>query len=529
MSITGESIIIQLIPLLVIALIVYLAVRRSGHKSRFVANKNTTAADFTDNYRYEQVQRVENMTRSRSTKIILAIFWIIVFLVIPGELALALTGLKSVTQIIPVTMFLFVWLVCYIGLKQIKERLTQTPEEVPFIFKTEAMTGILIALFAGPMILLFFGVQRAFSKLWAALSHSGGTRLRGARIRPAQIDWPSVTTIPLFDLRARIRHWLMLVKTKPVQEDVIKKAGEEGERRVLALMDGHRGLKEAHLYAGRRVPKTKDHPLIPSRRSEIDLIILTPKSVHVIEVKNWSGEIWQDEDNPHQWIRRRRNRDAQGIHSVVEVNEAKAWSLCNFLESRGVAVGPGCIRSHIFFTNPNLKMDRAIEETPEVVTVHHIGGFLAGLETKTLDRIILRMAKLILDQESADMVQQGLAGSMPQSIYDQILKEFDQLHTWDRLHFHGGAVETGDLLWVKSHGHSLKSDDLQPGEQIRIQWQRGRILSLLKAVTGKHLGHIITAKQKVAVDMDGQVFFHFAGQPEPAIVPVTSVDIIERG
>ncbi len=527
MSFSGETIFIQLIPLLVIALLVYLVVRRGGHRTRFVSNKNTTTADLTGNYGW--VQREENMTGTRSTKIMLAIFWVIVFLEIPGGLALALTGLKSVTRIIPVTMLLLIWWMCYLGLKQIREKIDRATEKVPFIFKTEAITGILIALFAGPMILLFFGVQRVFSKLWVALSHSGGTRLRAARIRPAQIDWPSASIIPLYDLRARLQHWLMLVKTKPIQEDEVKKAGEEGERKVLALMDGHRGLKDAHFYAGRRVPKTKSHPLIPSRRSEIDLIILTPKAVHVIEVKNWSGEIRQNEEDPHQWIRRRRNRDAQGIRSVVEVNQAKAWSLGNYLGSKGVAVGPEHIRTHVFFTNTNLQMDRAIEEMPDVVSVHHISGFLAGLGTKTLDRIILRMAKLVLDQESADMVRQGLAGAMPQSIYDQILNEFDQLHTWDRLHFHGGAVETGDLLWVKSHGHSLKSDDLQPGEQIRLQWQRGRILSLLKAVTGKHLGHIITAKQKVAVDMDGQVFFHFAGQPEPAIIPVTSVDIIERG
>lgn len=321
----------------------------------------------------------------------------------------------------------------------------------------------------------------------------------------------------------------MISKTKPIQEDAIKKAGEEGESRVLALMDGHRGLKDAHLYAGRRVPKTKNHPSIPSRRSEIDLIILTPKAVHVIEVKNWSGEIWQSDENPDQWIRRRRNRDPETIRNVSDVNRAKAWSLCNYLESKGIAVGADHIRSHVFFTNPNLKMDRAIAEMSDVVTVQHISGFLTGLGTNTLDRIILRMAKLVLDKESADMVQQGLAGAMPQSIYDRILQELDQLHTWDRLHLHGGAVETGDLLWVESHGHSLKSEDLQPGEQIKIQWQRGRIMSLLKAVTGTHLGHIITAKQKVAVDMDGQVFFHFAGQPEPVIVPVTSVDIIERG
>lgn len=527
MSISGEAITEQLIPLLVLALIVYLAVRRSGHKTRFVANKNTTTTDYTDNR--ARVKHDKRMTRSRSTKIILAIFWIIVYLEIPGELALALTGLKSVTQIMPVTMFLIIWMVCYIGLKQIKERIAQATNEIPFIFKMDTFAGILIALFAGPIVLFYFGVQRTLSKLWVALSNSGGTRVRGARIRPAQIDWPSVTTIPLFDLRARIRHWLILVKTKPIQEDAIKKAGEEGERRVLALMDGHRGLKDAHLYAGRRVPKTKSHPLIPSRRSEIDLIILTPKAIHVIEVKNWSGELWQDREDPHQWVRRRRNRDAQGIRSVVEVNQAKSWSLGNYLESRGVAVRHEHIRSHVFFTNSNLQMDRAIEEMPDVVSVHHISGFLDGLGTKTLDRIILRMAKLVLDQESADMVQQGLAGAMPQSIYDQILKEFDRLHTWDRLHFYGGAVETGDLLWVKSHGHSLRSDELQPGEQIRIQWQRGRILSLLKAVMGKHLGHIITAKQKVSVDMDGQVFFHFAGQPEPVTIPVTSVDLIERG
>ncbi|CDQ12091.1 membrane protein of unknown function [Acidithiobacillus ferrivorans] len=528
MSIIGENVIMQLIPLLAIALVIYLVVRRSSHKSKFVPNKNMITTEFTDEH--GPFQREKTVAGRGSEKIMMLVFWITVFLAMPAGIVFVLGSVKSSGPIIPVATYLIIWWMCFLGWKQIKEGVSQTPDKVAFMFKMDPFVGALVALFMGVYILLFFGAQRVLSKLWRAMALSGGnTRVRGARIRPAEIEWPLVSTIPFHDLRGRIRHWLTLIKTTPIHEDAIKKAGEEGERKVLALMDGHRGLRDAHLYAGRRIPRTKDHPLIPSRRSEIDLIILTPKAIHVIEVKNWSGELWQDKEDPHQWLRRRRNRDAQGIRSVVEVNQAKAWSLGNYLESRGVAVGAEHIRSHIFFTNPNLKMDMDIKEMPDVVTVHHISGFLAGLGTKTLDRIILRMAKLVLDQESADMVQQGLAGAMPQSIYDQMLKEFDQLHTWDRLHLHGGAVETGDLLWVKSHGHSIKSGDLQPGEQIRIQWQRGRILSLLKAVTGKHLGHIITAKQKVAVDMEGQVFFHFAGQPEPAIVPVTSVDIIERG
>lgn len=528
MSIFSETVVLQLLPLLVIALVVYLAIRRGGQKSKFVPNKSTTASGYSDEHGL--FRRERSMAGSGSEKIVMLVFWITVFLAMPAGIVFVLESVKSTGQIIPVATYLFIWWMCFLGWKQIKEGISQTPDKVAFMFKMDAFVGILVALFMGVYILLFFGAQRVLSKLWRAMAISGGnTRVRGARIRPAQIEWPLVSTIPSHDLKGRIRHWLTLIKTKPVQEDAVKKAGEEGERKVLALMDGHRGLKDAHLYAGRRVPKTKEHPLIPSRRSEIDLIILTPKMVHVIEVKNWSGEIWQSDEVADQWIRRRRNREPETIRNVADVNRAKAWSLCNYLESRGITVGADHIRSHVFFTNPNLKMDLAIAEMSDVVTVQHISGFLSGLGTNTLDRIILRMAKLVLDKESADLVQQGLVGAMPQSIYDRMLQELDQLHTWDRLYLHGGAIGTGDLLWVKSHGHALKSDDLQPGEQIRIQWLRGRILSLLKVVIGKHLGHIITAKQKVAVDMDGQVFFHFAGQPEPVIVPVTSVDIIERG
>jgi hypothetical protein len=529
-SVVSEVVIMQLIPLIIIGLVIYMAVRKGGRGTKSSVNKNTNAADFAGGY--GPIQRERNMMECRSAKIIMAIFWIIVFLVIPAETVLALKASKDITQILTVVIFSLLpfWWVCFLGLRQIKERISQVPENIPGLFKMSALAGILIALFLGPIILFSFGAQRIISKMWHAITLSGNrTRVRAARIRTAQIDWPSVSGVPLLSIRSRISHWLTLIKTMPIHEDAIKKAGEEGERKVLALMDGHRGLNDAHLYAGRRVPKTKDHPLIPSRRSEIDLVVLTPKAVHVIEVKNWSGEIWQSDENPDQWIRRRRNRDPETIRNVADVNRAKAWSLCNYLESRGVAVGADHIRSHVFFTNPNLKMDLDIAEMSDVVTVQHISGFLSGLGTNTLDRIILRMAKLVLDKESADMVHQGLAGAMPQSIYDRMLQELDQLHTWDRLYLHGGAIETGDLVWVKSHGLVLKSDELQPGEQIRIQWQRGRILSLVRAIMGDHLGHIITANQKVAADMQGQVFFHFAGQPEPVIVPVTSVNIIERG
>lgn len=329
-------------------------------------------------------------------------------------------------------------------------------------------------------------------------------------------------------IQGRIKNWVSVRSARPVPEDEAVLAGEEGERRIIAVLENSNDLKDSFIFAGRRVPKTKDHPLIPSNRSEIDIILLSRKSVHVIEVKNWSGIIKPGETEG-MWRREKRNGEVANVQNPVLVNKAKALSLFNYLKSKNVPVQQEWITDHLFLVNKNADVNFNIAHLPEVVTASGISSFTQVAGIKALDRIIIWMLRIILDRESSDLVTQGLTGAMPENVFMTVKAELQNIHTWDRLEFYGGAVKTGDIIEVRAHGQKLTADDLQPGEYIHLKWERNRLLSLLYSLFGKEIGNILTANKKIPADTTGHVQFHFAGQPKPSVIPMTLIDVIRRG
>ena len=95
-----------------------------------------------------------------------------------------------------------------------------------------------------------------------------------------------------------LRTWRALRRERPALETPEVQGGREAELILHELVTGRFQRQGAHLFAGRRVP-------CPARRMrrEIDLIVLTPKLVSLIEVKNWSGEL---HDHGAVWLQVRR-------------------------------------------------------------------------------------------------------------------------------------------------------------------------------------------------------------------------------
>lgn len=357
--------------------------------------------------------------------------------------------------------------------------------------------------------------------------------LHNVERKPAKFTWPEPNNIPLFSsiaLRDRFHHWKTLSSVRPLDEDAVKSAGDAGEKAVLDTLNKHRSLRGSHLYANKRIPNVRQCEFLPGKRVEIDLILLTHRHVHVIEVKNWSGSLMPCQGNENAWVRHRRYDDEpMQVANVVVVNAIKAENLKEYLRNNGIHVSVEQIRNHVFFTNNRLEVDNRIANIPEIVTVESLGHFSMGAGMKTLDKIILQLARLILEQEEADLVGQGLCEAFPESLLTSLVSAFDKLASWDRIVLHGGRELTGDFLWADAWGSRCRPEDLQRGEYYQFRWRRNRYLTLLTTLLAMPLGMIELHKQSVAADPEGKIYFHAAGQPKPTLFPLVQVDMLEKG
>jgi hypothetical protein len=97
----------------------------------------------------------------------------------------------------------------------------------------------------------------------------------------------------------RLGHWSEIRKVRPVEEPPEIAAGRDGELVLRELVGSSYRLEDASMFAGRRIPSRRQ-----GRRREIDLIVCTPRVIHLIEAKNWSGRLEVVEGD---WRHTRRN------------------------------------------------------------------------------------------------------------------------------------------------------------------------------------------------------------------------------
>ena len=62
--------------------------------------------------------------------------------------------------------------------------------------------------------------------------------------------------------------------------------GRDAEIFLQQLIGSSYAFKDGHVLTGRRIPSKRQ-----GSRREIDLIVCTPRMIHLIEVKNWSGKL----------------------------------------------------------------------------------------------------------------------------------------------------------------------------------------------------------------------------------------------
>ena len=151
--------------------------------------------------------------------------------------------------------------------------------------------------------------------------------------------------------------------------------GRAGRELLLRRLVGSSSrFKDAHLLPGRRIPSKRQ-----GRRREIDLIVCTPQTIQLIEVKNWSGRLTVRDG---AWRQTRRAGDVVDHGDLLRENRLKRDAVVEYLHDRGLVLDEAFVRRHIvpivIFTNPNLELDPEVEARPDVISRRELDGYVGG-------------------------------------------------------------------------------------------------------------------------------------------------------
>ncbi len=325
----------------------------------------------------------------------------------------------------------------------------------------------------------------------------------------------------------RLRDWRDLGLILPIAEDPAIAGGRQAERFLETLVQSHLNFQGAILYPNKRVPAGR-------RRREIDLIVVTAKRIHVIEVKNWSGSLRVVGD---KWVQTNRNNREIAHANLAADHQDKNAVLIDYLLHEGVALGPDAqfkfITNKIIFMNPRLSIeDPSIREHPNVLPPDRLNDYLDRQRRASFgERMLGSVIQWCLDSESAGAVMEGRFGSLASDKVEAVRAAFDKLSTWDAVHYYGSRVETGDLLRLTIGGTTYFRDRLGAHRELPVRWTRHRGWGFIKALTGLgKLGRIkIEGVGALPLSPRDSLLFHKAGEPTPVEIPLGRVKAIDLG
>ena len=325
-------------------------------------------------------------------------------------------------------------------------------------------------------------------------------------------------------LSERLRDWRAVRAVRPAADDPGAAGGRQAEQFLHTLVSTHLNFGSATLHPNKRVPAGR-------RKREIDLLIVTPHRVHVIEVKNWSGSL---RVVGGRWVQ--TNRSGREIdHPDLAADHAdKNTALIEYLRTHGVHFGPasaGYLSNKVIFMNPRLAVpDAAIANHPDVLLPHRLNAYLNAERRAGLgERLLGSVVRWCLDSESAAAVVGG-PPPIPDATLAAIRTAIDALPTWDALRYFGGRTETGDLLHVTAEGVVIPRNQIGGRFGCRVRWTRNRAWGLAKAVTGVgRIGWLHLPSGWRPITASDVALFHRAGEPAPAQLPLVALDGITLG
>lgn len=354
---------------------------------------------------------------------------------------------------------------------------------------------------------------------------------------PGPIAEYQLAAIPLSRPRAtgwaeRLTRWRALRNASLLLEDGRNRAARQAETVTGRVVSVHHAVQHGHVFSNKRIPR--DVKAAAMGRYETDLIVITPRRVVVLEVKNWSGSLRVQGD---QWVQTQRSGNQLVHHNLLLHNRDKLRVLRQYLLHCGVNLPVERFHQAVVFANPRLDIDPALKTHPAVLEFDSLDSVLGG-GTSAARLMAARLIERLVSAESAAALHQDLLDVIPPSQVKAAAQAIAELRTWDRITLHGGRMLQGDLLWMRMIGTHCPAEVMNRGGAVELNWRRDLLGGFLWVVMdgwpGYMQGTIFGDQHRIPrralpVDQDACVYFHEAGMPKPSIIALTSVERMELG
>ena len=326
-------------------------------------------------------------------------------------------------------------------------------------------------------------------------------------------------------LKSRLYYWSELRHVKPESEHPEIIAGRQGEDFLKSIITSNLRYKGIHCFVGKRVPSSKH-----GCRFEIDLIVLTKKQLHIIEVKNWSGTLRAENNG---WLQVKRDGTEVLHRHLTQHNESKATALLSYLNGCGIKLPRGFASQKVLFMNYNLRVDKVISKDPNVIQRWQLNQYLQTQRGSSMpERLLHSVIEACLDAEHSKDVLNNVFNALPSESMNNVIQELRMLRTWDRVKLHGGRILQGDAIDILTRDQTINMNIFPTASRIKFKWARGAIYSFIKIVLLGFAPGRLTSKLLPKCKLYpnyGKFNFHAAGDKQPLQLDIKRIDWISIG
>lgn len=339
---------------------------------------------------------------------------------------------------------------------------------------------------------------------------------------------PGIPTPPRYssEWERHLDEWHAVRKAPRYEELAEVRAGRAGELGLRDRLGRHECSRYGEIFGGKRVYRDLRHPR--AGRYEIDLILITPRCIRAIEVKNWSGRVSIVDDH---WVHQRRNGETQVFENLVDYQQTKLKALRGYLGTQGINLPASRYECEVVFTHPRVELETNVAAHPRVMNVAQLLQAQSRrgrvpYTSHVLSRIIESFAKA----DDANKLVDGMFDIMAPGLVGAAKAAVAALRTWDQVQLHGGRRLIGDLLWLQLDDQRIEPTSWPAGTVMEIRWRRGPIeglwalfgLALLGVARGGPLS-------RCPIGAHDCMYFHEAGQRQPSVIALCDVDMVQIG
>lgn len=357
-------------------------------------------------------------------------------------------------------------------------------------------------------------------------------------VDPAPEDCPwRLAAVPLGAERAsswqeRARQWRALHDAPRFEEDGRAREARRSEKAARRMVSAHHSSQFGHIFSNKRVPR--DVTAAAMGRYEADLIVITPRRIVNLEVKNWSGRLRVQGD---RWVQLQRNGNEVVHDNLLAYNRDKLWAIHRYLFHCGVPLAPERFHQAVVFANDALDLDPAIAQHPAVLRMDSLASVL-GNGTSAARQLAAKVLQWVAQADVASTLTEALLQVISPAQVKAAADAIGALRTWDRLTLHGGRVMQGDVIWLRLSGQHIAASALNPGGVAELKrrrdWPGFLTWVVLPKGAGTLEGYVVSGQhrlpgRKLPLDPDDCIYFHEPGNKSPGIIALRHVERMQLG